>query len=304
MTYTFYIDQFLLYQFGMNYIVLLIMEEIYSSRISWKRKLLVSLAVSAGSVAILFFPFRNYYVKVIGLLLTESIILVRFSFPWMNCKNKVSMCLTTMLLSFISGSVLNFFQQRKVLHKTYMVILAISYVIYKASAGIFQRLRNENRRRILQVTFWFGEQAVTALGIPDSGNLLKAGKERMPVVVIENSCIQHIRKPERTFRIKYVTLGNPSGFLNGMRCDRMQINENGATYEYQQVILGIYEGNLANGKYQVILPSFQDLMKYQESRGFQKIFKKRLRVGGKEKCTLQQRKAIHIISGRKRMIGN
>lgn len=274
MTYTLYVDQFILFQTGMNYMLLLLLEELFFSRSYIKRRLFASLAVSVVNLCIMLCPGISYYVKLVLILCMQSVVLVMISFPWMKGKKKTEMIVTSGVVSILSGSILSLIYRTNKLHRTYIGIVILTVLFYMLLKYIRLFLLNEKRDVILQITIEAEGTAVSVLGIQDSGNLLKAGKGHLPVAVVERSCLQHIDTLKMTGKIPYVTLGNPDGYLEGVICDRMLINEQGSTYEYKNVILGLYHGNIANGKYQVILPSLQELKKYQSKTGFYEILKK------------------------------
>lgn len=288
MTYTLYIDQFFFYQMGMNYIMFSMIEQLFFSSATRKRKLFISGFVSLISLGIIMLPFGRLSLRVHLAGPISSVLLIFWGFEWMKFVKKVWMSLVFMVISLVFGSILNYMKKSGMISSSFLIFLVLVYVLYRGAIYLHRCYGKMEQSQIYQILLTDGDEQILTTGIMDSGNLLQFsrlpwekecekgnrvsnffhGKKNLkdglfPVVILERTQNTEKLWEKGDCEIPYHSLGNRGGKLTGVLCEQMQINGNGENHTYHDVILGLYDGSISESRYEAILPTFQKLSRYE-----------------------------------------
>lgn len=267
MTYTVCAEWFLLYQIVMNLIMLSLIEQLFFSSATLKRKLFVSSVDAILSLSILMVPGMGVLKKLILIAFVSGIILVSMGFSWVTYQKKLEMCGVMIFFSFCFGSVLNVMIVRKIMRVGILSAVLATYLLYRVSLKICRFLMLRKKQRIYQISLYFDGIEVSMYALMDSGNLLRAVNETithtpLPVVIVERGKLPKNICLKNTFPIAYQTMGNPQGMLYGYVAEKLTVNGNGMSKHYANVYVGVYENTLSKNGYTAILPDLLDLDVY------------------------------------------
>ncbi len=264
MTYTICAEWFLIYQIVMNLIMLSLIEQLFFSSATLKRKLFVSSLDAILSLGMLMLPGMEVFTKLTMIAFVSGMILVGMGFPWVTYQKKLEMCGAMIFFSFCFGSVLNVMIERKIMRVGVISAVLATYLLYRVTLKICRLLMVRKKQRFYQISLFQDGIEVSLRALMDSGNLLRAVNETissvpLPVVIVEQGKLPKKLFLKNAFPIAYQTMGNPQGMLYGYVVEKLTVNGNGMTKHYANVYVGVYENSLSKKGYAAILPDFQDL---------------------------------------------
>ena len=270
-----YLDVFFLVNCMMNYLILTLLGMIRRRRLSIRRQ---AVAAATGSLASVFFflaglgRFNSFLIVFYGFV---SGILITIAFGRQQARDYIVDILLYYVLSFfISGILVSLSGPYGESSIALWEILAVVIVLLTAAKFLVPDLWRSYRRKRnkYKVCIGYRENEVTGTGFLDTGDLLIEPVSRRPVVIVEFSFIQPLLKrdeemflknypmdeiPESHMMVHYIpfsSIGNPKGYLLGIKADWLKIQMDGKWQVVEEPWLGICENPLSSKRdYEMLL---------------------------------------------------
>lgn len=252
MHYEVYIDILFFTNFMMDFLLLLTVGQILKCRVSVVRTLMGS-ALGAGLTCLLVvFPLPGSVRLTLNFLGISTIMLM--AGLAVHTLREWGKAMGVLFVSaFLLGGILQAFQPYLRTGSLFFAVAAAAYMAVNGCWKMLLRIQND-RKRICEVTLFFGEESRTLQALIDTGNRLTDSITKEPVHVVDVKTVGMIGiKNIHTLRyIPYCTVRG-SGVMPVIRIEKMCIM---AEHEQwiQKPILGICEEPISeNEEYQMIL---------------------------------------------------
>lgn len=253
----FYIDIFLLLNFGMNFMLLDLTRRYFLFPL---RPIRLAIAAAQGAflaLGVFFFsvPFLLELMIVIGVLAAS----VRVAFGKMDAARLIKVTVTLLVITMLAGGFCNLFYYRMGMGMGALIFCGfIAYVSIAVFLSWFLK-RDREEGIYYSVVLHFMGESVLLKGLLDTGNCLVTPVGQKPVAIVEKRLIEgwfekSIEGERNVFVIPFCSLGNPGGVLMGITIDFMELTNEQGSFFVKSPVLGLYENVLSReGRYQILL---------------------------------------------------
>lgn len=280
---TLYVDIIFLENVFMNCIILLATGVILKDRVKIIRNLISSIIGSIYAIIIYVSNiqiYSNVFLKVI-----LSLVIVYIAFKPSNLKSFLKHLIIFYLTSFTFGGVafalLYFVRPQDILFQDGVLIgtYPIKMILFGGILGFaiitisFKNIKGRLSKKDMycNVTLQDGDKFLRITAIIDTGNFLRDPITKMPVIVVEKEKLKDIfpeiilnnveniingkdvnlgEYSSKIRAIPFKSLGKENGLLIGLKMDEIQVEYQDINNKVEDVIIGIYNGNLnRSGRY-------------------------------------------------------
>ena len=289
---TVYVDEILLENFILNFIILYATGLISKSRIRFFK---IALGSIIGSVyTLIYYNFQsNIYINIISKIIL-SIVMIYISYTPENFKSMSKLIIFFYLTSFVFGgaafSVIYMVNTGKIsIHngiligsytiKTILVGIIIAFIII-VLAFKFIKSKFNKKDLLCDIKIKINEKEIKTKALVDTGNMLKEPITNIPVIVVEHKLLYDIVpreildnienilggdlkniteniKNEYMSKLKvipFTSLGKENGMLLGLKADGVEVETTDNVKNIDKVIIGIYNKKISkNEKYRALL---------------------------------------------------
>lgn len=224
---TWYLDLFLIFNIGMNYLLLQLVKRILQLQTSLKR-LWLSATVGAMWSAILYgicFPLSTFLVVITWIFL--GIIMITIAFGKKEKKEFIHIVGVFWLVTLGMGGF--FLMMGSIIIKQIPYIcLGISGYLFLL--GVISYIRNQMQKtcHFYEVVLFQQEKRIKVNALLDTGNQLIEPYTQKPVHVVTKEIYEKLKNQDTNqLYIPFQTVGVSSGLLPGIRIDAMEILQHG-----------------------------------------------------------------------------
>ncbi len=269
MHYELYLDSLFLLNFGMNLLLLSLVDHSMGHTATWYR-LLSGAGIGAGSYLLPFLWKGTASGKILLCFLPGTLLMLYAAFPIRSLRALWTYFRKLMMVTFLLGGVLaallrGFPPGRRFLPGIGMILGVGAFSGWIFSQG---QKKSEERADYCEVRLQGAEGTRSVHALIDSGNTLTEPVSGAPVSVLDARIFQQLW-PEGlpVFRaIPYHSVGKKSGILRGYLVPAITIVQQGVEREYRDVYLAASEEELAGEEISMLVnPAL-----IQEMRGAQK----------------------------------
>lgn len=271
----------------MNYLILTITSKICGSSVT-KKRLFLGAFIGALYAFVFFVPSIQFLYSTVMKILFSCLI-VSISFSPHSIKYFVKLMVSFYGISFALGGLvlagIYFTDMSGLIKNNVIYVRDLSYlkILLSAIIGYFMMIylaklfkyRILNNELYVNIQIEMDGKSAYVKGILDTANFLVEPISQVPVIVIEYLALQgflpedfkDILKsidmiPENIYELEwgrrlryipYTSLGTQNGMLVGIRPDFISIQKGNRQYNFQNIVIGIYNGTIGNEDYSALL---------------------------------------------------
>ena len=260
--YQLYLDQTILIQFWMDFLVLLGVAKINRKRIKMLRIICAALFMATMS-SILYLLSFSYWIKLLLVHLIMNGIALIIAYHPIRKKQIWILAGSLYGITFLFGGAMEvllnnpFFSVH--IGKKILTMLMISTTVYGILMFFFNSYEKyrQNKQYIYPTELFYKGRKIIVEGLFDSGNRLFDPISKKPVHLLDKKSAQKLYEgiQEQNYRlIPYSSVGNSSGLLFGFEADLLRVDLKNEKYESVRPMIAVFEGVMdRKGAYQLIL---------------------------------------------------
>lgn len=243
-----YIDVYFVYNFLIDLSVIFATGDILNKKSKWYRMMLSAFVGAIYSVLTLFLK-ENIPVKILLTYVIVAELMIIIAFGRMDFFSNIKVILVMYGTTFLLNGIMNLFNKNSNMFLYIVIAIACNGIVRLLIKLMVKEVKT--RKKLLQVTIKEGGCKVSVTALVDTGNNLFEPMTGKPVSIVEKSVAEKIVNENKGFTfIPFKSLGKENGLLKGFFCQSIEVRG----IEYNNQIIGIYEGNLCNDNmYHMIL---------------------------------------------------
>lgn len=252
MHYEVYIDILFFTNFMMDFLLLLTVRQILKYRVPVWRVLVGSILGSGLTCLIVVFPLSGISRLILNFLGISTVMLV--TGLAVHTLREWGKAMGVLFISaFLEGGILQAFYPYLRTGSLFFAAAVASYMVISGCWKLLLSIRN-NRKRICEVTLFFGGESRTFRALIDTGNRLVDPVSKEPVHVVDGRTAGIIGvKNMHTFRYLPYSTVSGSGVMPVIRIEKMCVRAEQEQW-IQKPVIGICKELISgNGEYQMIL---------------------------------------------------
>ncbi|NLG02273.1 MAG: sigma-E processing peptidase SpoIIGA [Clostridia bacterium] len=260
--YQLYLDQMILLQFWMEFLILFCVMKVNKRKTKILRIAFAALFAAVSTSVLYLLPF-HYLIKLILIhIAVNGLTLIIAYYPIR--KKQITLLVGSLYgITFLFGGALevllnhSFFSDHKGEKILRMLIISTSvYIVLLCFLRLYETY-HKNRQYIYPAELFYKGRKIIVEGLFDSGNRLYEPISKKPVHLLEEKSAQKLYEgiQEQNYRlIPYSSVGNANGLLFGFEADLLRVDLKNETYESVRPMIAVFEGVMdRKGTYQLIL---------------------------------------------------
>lgn len=256
MKYEIYIDVFILMNFAMDLLALILTNIFLNRRKNFKTLILASV-LGAIIGALLFLKMDNYMLYVTCIHFCINPIMLYIAFREKNRKEFLEDWVVCYIVVILSGGVMQWLYVSMFHNKNLLLCVGITFGIGLLTIGIWEK-QMVIGRRIYDVKIIQGQVEICLKAYYDTGNILMDPFMNEPVSMISKEMLEKITNENMLpFRlIPFHSVGAEHGLIEAVTLDEMHIYRKKNVVKIRPAVLGIAQNTLfEQTNYQMILNS-------------------------------------------------
>lgn len=255
MYYELYVDVFLLVNFTMDFLLLLLAKKILKCSATHGNICLGSLIGSLLTCLVVILPIKSAVLKLILFHMVINIAMIYIGLRVHTLREVVRAWIALYIGGFLLGGVFTYFQQYLKIGSLFFAVAVLSYWVVQGIWSFVVCIQKVNQKEC-DVTLYRDGKKCTLHALIDTGNSLADPLTKQPVCIVEKEfvekwlCESEIKKLRRIF---FHSIGKDCGTLPVLELEKMCIHNEKECWVMKPIIALCEEKISADGEYGMIL---------------------------------------------------
>jgi len=242
---TVYIDSFVIFNFFINYLILIATKLLHNPKTT-RFKMLAGSAICVLYSAMMFLKNTDFLLTY-PCKLIFSLLITGFVYRHNNIYDYIRTVLVFYIVTFVFGGCVHALINNADL-KLIFIATAFTYTLLSLFSDFYKRVSNQ-KNSLVSLEIICNDVSYKLTGLNDTGNSLRDPYTKLPVIIVSSKSINNVNKPMRL--IPYKSVGKSNGLINGFTPDKVMVGGK----EFKCVI-GIYDDVLSyDGTFEALINS-------------------------------------------------